>query len=418
MRFRYFCVLFSSIFLFGEIAADERYTESANGSSNRRGKQFSLFQVIQFPNEACNGTSAGSGICYTDQECTNRNGASIGSCANGFGVCCAFSISCGATSSENLTTFTDTNIPMGMGECTATICPANNNICQLRLDFDRFQISGPSTITVSVIGILNGQASNAGTANSEVGQCNTDRFQVSSGSGIGPPVICGMNTGQHVFVNADSTCNALSFQFGPTTTARSFQIRVTQYSCDSPNLAPAGCTQYFTSATGTGTVQTFNFGSGHLANQNQVMCVRQNQNACRICWTTAMPTDFDVSGTVISGIGGVGGTQTGVTSCCAPNAAGLNLQGLDCLSLPLAENAAGTINARSRFCGRNSGLTSIGVPNLTICSRASPFRVTFRSNGFEVTNPATPPILLISESTNKDNGVKLIYFQDNVNCAN
>ncbi|TRY80250.1 hypothetical protein TCAL_08999 [Tigriopus californicus] len=414
MSSKYLCLLLSAGILLKPFSAEKRNDNSDPETNDRRGKQFSFFQVIQFPNEACNGTGTGSGTCYTGQECTTRNGASIGPCANGFGVCCAFSISCGGTSAENLTVFTDANIPTGMGDCTVRICPANDNICQLRLDFDRFQISGPSTITTSVTQIQNGQAGALGTENSEVSQCNMDRFEVSSGSGVRPPIICGLNTGQHVFVDADSVCNALSFQFGPTTTMRTFQIRVTQYACDSPNLAPSGCTQFFTNPSGT--VQTFNFGNGHLADQNQVMCVRQTQNSCRICWTTAMAIDFDVSGSATSGIGGgVGPTLSGVTSCCAPNTAGNNLQGLDCLSLPLAENAAGTANARSRFCGRKAGLSSVAVINLTICSRSSPFRAVFRSNGFEVTDSVVTPVLATSESTNKDNGVKLIYFQDSVN---
>lgn len=42
-------------------------------------------------------------------------------------------ISCGETSSENITIFSDENIPTGMGECNAKICPINNDICQVRI---------------------------------------------------------------------------------------------------------------------------------------------------------------------------------------------------------------------------------------------------------------------------------------------
>ena len=55
-------------------------------------------------------------------------------------------------------------------------------------------------------------------------------------------------------------------------------FQITQYSCDSPNLAPDGCTQYFADPTGTGTIQTFNFDGGqHLANQDQSICIRLEQ---------------------------------------------------------------------------------------------------------------------------------------------
>ncbi len=57
---------------------------------------------------------------------------------------------------------------------------------------------------------------------------------------------------------------------------RFFPFQVTQYSCNHPNLAPQGCTQYYFGET-TATVQSFNYNSGngkHLANQDQQICVR------------------------------------------------------------------------------------------------------------------------------------------------
>ncbi|XP_059097096.1 uncharacterized protein LOC131891509 [Tigriopus californicus] len=379
----------------------------------RQAKQFSMFQVVQFANIQCNGSASMTGTCYTEDECTSKNGVSIGTCANGFGVCCRMVMSCGETSSENITVFADTNVPTGMGECTASINPANTDVRQIRLDFERFQIAGPSLVSSEVTKILNGSPSFMGTPNAAVGQCNLDRFQVQGGSHGRPPIICGLNTGQHMLLDVDESSNIdLSFQFGSVATVRSFQIRVTQYEMNSPNLAPAGCTQYFTSASGTGVVQTYNFGNVHLADQSQVMCVRQIQNACRICWTVADDADFAVSGSVSFGIGG----STQVESCCGPNSKGSNKQGLDCLSLPSAENKEGTARLRSRFCGRNKGLTTGPAVSITICSKLTPFQITFRSDSFE-TIPSivgTP----LPEATAMDKGVKLIYFQDNMNCMN
>eukprot|EP00095_Tigriopus_kingsejongensis_P004815 maker-scaffold1608_size33912-snap-gene-0.9 protein:Tk04815 transcript:maker-scaffold1608_size33912-snap-gene-0.9-mRNA-1 annotation:"hypothetical protein KGM_18655" len=281
--------------------------------------------VIRFPNEACNGTGNVVGTCYTDQECQTRNGMAMGACANGYGVCCAckyfnipvrtwpmyyihpnvlVTISCGQTSLENCTIFNDNTAP-DMGVCTGTICPISPNICQLRLDFMAFQISGPVTDSIQVTDILNGFSISPitgsppvprGIPNSAVGQCLTDIFQVTSGSANNPPGICGMNSDEHMFVDADESCNALSFQFGGGNFNREFSIKITQYTCDSPNLAPSGCTQYFVTENGRGQVQTFNFAGGlHLSDQNQVMCVRQNRDSCRICWTAMNNDDFDVS---------------------------------------------------------------------------------------------------------------------------
>lgn len=73
-------------------------------------------------------------------------------------------------------------------------------------------------------------------------------------------------------------------------------MKVTQYDCNFENLAPAGCTQYFFGPPSQ-SVQTFNFAGGqHLANQKQQICVRRERGQCQICWTTAMDTDFVVSG--------------------------------------------------------------------------------------------------------------------------
>jgi len=72
--------------------------------------------------------------------------------------------------------------------------------------------------------------------------------------------------------------------------------KVTQYDCNFNNLAPSGCTQYFFGATSQA-VQTFNYdGGAQLAEQNQNICVRRERGNCRICWSAAIATDFDVNG--------------------------------------------------------------------------------------------------------------------------
>ena len=78
------------------------------------------------------------------------------------------------------------------------ICPCSNNICQLRLDFDTFVITGPSTLTDTVGKALMDQIQD-GTTGEDVtnaGRCLTDIFSVTSAS-TAPPAICGTNTGQH-----------------------------------------------------------------------------------------------------------------------------------------------------------------------------------------------------------------------------
>merc|ERR1719225_1842890 len=106
----------------------------------RNGKVLPVFQVVRFPNDPCV-ISGGSknGTCYTAEECSNKGGTNAGSCASGFGVCCTFTLGCGGSSSENCTYF-DSATTVATGSCKAKICPCNDNICQMRLDFNRFII--------------------------------------------------------------------------------------------------------------------------------------------------------------------------------------------------------------------------------------------------------------------------------------
>ena len=72
---------------------------------------------------------------------------------------------------------------------------------------------------------------------------------------------------------ASDMCTEANFQFGDTAVdtripiPRQWLIKITQYSCGFPNLAPVGCLQYFYGSP-TGVVKSFNFDGGmHLANQ-------------------------------------------------------------------------------------------------------------------------------------------------------
>jgi len=149
--------------------------------------------------------------------------------------------------------------------------------------------------------LLNGDLSNdAGKAVTESTRCLEDQFTVTNAGGRSSDVLCGTNTGQHrkkkaqkcrqidgetlVYVETDKGCTDLSFQLGTDNTNRNWNIKITQYSCDSPLLAPPGCTQYYYGSTSS-EVQTFNFNNGqghHLANQEQTICVRRERGQCRL----------------------------------------------------------------------------------------------------------------------------------------
>ena len=133
---------------------------------------------MTFPNDQCTGVSTdGYGTCYSKSECSNKGGTPDGNCAAGFGVCCTFTVSdCGSSIDQNCTYIQNPSYPSSYstsGSCEYSVNPVNSEICQLRLDFDSFDITDGTT-----------------------GSC-TDSFDVTTGSSRSYYTLCGTLTGQH-----------------------------------------------------------------------------------------------------------------------------------------------------------------------------------------------------------------------------
>ncbi|TRY67506.1 hypothetical protein TCAL_11774 [Tigriopus californicus] len=362
-------------------------TENMESEENRKGKLLSIFNIIQFENGPCAGSESKNGTCYTKEECKTRSGTASGTCASGYGVCCIFSKTCGQQSSENCTYFeSGRNLA---GSCELKVCKADSNICQLRLDFDSFVISGPSTSATSYAKTVAGSVS-AGATN-EIAtktQCLTDLFSVTSPGNPAPPSICGSNSGEHMYVDTSDACNTLTFQLGSTgigTTIanRQWSIKIVQLACDDENRAPPGCTQYYYGLN-AGTIQTFNYqNEQHLANQRQNVCIRQERGQCQICYAPVAETDFGIS-SVIDTMGFIGASM-----CCGYGEDGAGMSGFDCLVIPGAQNVMKTgIDAGSQFCGLFLGEMSPTTTHKTICSSQTPFSVLFLSDNFEFVDEA------------------------------
>ncbi len=136
------------------------------------------------------------------------------------------------------------------------------------------------------------------------GRCLDGSFSISNPNGAtSPPVLCGQLSGEHVYVDSSQDCNVLTMSRSPGVTgAFDWLIKVTQLRCDFANLSPPGCTQWHFGSL-SGVVQTFNFGSGlHLAEQDQLICIRREANTCRICYAPDIPADFQLSGPGLMGI--------------------------------------------------------------------------------------------------------------------
>jgi len=370
----------------------------------RDGKFISMFNIVRFPNDACDGGSR-NGTCYTKEECSNKDGTEDGSCAEGYGVCCTFVVNGGATLSENNTYFESTGEEAS--HCSIQVCKASSSIVQLRLDFVDFVINGPDTSTTSTNFVSGGNvAIVAGKEASLASRCLIDVFSVSNPGGPSPPQICGNNVDEHMYVDMGADCIDLTFQLGSTGTVEAkWNIRVTQYEATYDNLAPFGCTQYFwkqdSDSDGKGTIQSYNWsGAKHLADQNQVICIRREDDKTKICYSTTVNTDFSISG------------ESGMWQPAKPTCGGYSKAGggtfRDALIIRSLEKSTGATLLVSNLCGQQGLSSAVASMAATagkkVCSSAVPFIVTFTSDSWEQSEDES-----VTDGDNK--GFKINYEQ-------
>lgn len=255
---------------------------------NRNEKMLSVFQIVTFPNDGCNSNDGdySEGTCITAAECSARGGRVSGTCATGFGACCLITTtSCGGTISYNNTYITNPEYPAASTTaqtCTWTVPKITSDVCHIRLDFDKLTLANPDK-----------------TSDPTTGMCLTDNLVASSactgnapGSGLVLSPICGINDGQHIYIDAGAfSSKSASFTMTNTgtTSSREWKIKVSQIECDSETNPPTGCYQYFWGQTGR--VKSFNFDQSgttnwnHLGDQNYKACVRRERGYCKIGWT-------------------------------------------------------------------------------------------------------------------------------------
>jgi len=391
--------------------------------------------MVRFQSVVCEGSNNQQGTCYTTEECENNKGEASGSCADGYGVCCTFSVNCGGRSSQNNTVFMSNNPTAG--ECAATICPIDDTISQIRLDFTTFAIGEPSDSAVAAIPTIRGvndPVNAAAIAHSTAGQCLQDTFIVTSPGSPGSDTLCGTNSGEHLYIDASESCNTLMFILGADPAMEPmWSITVRQYAEDFTNLAPKGCNQYHFDSDDTaalslsGTVSSFNYNNGngrHLASQHQTICIRREAGMSRVCFSQAGGmeiNDFRIS----SGINGeasftssgLPGAFTGMGAMPAGACGNYGTDGLgvdyDFVHIPKAQAKIGDVFAKvvgnHNFCGAalvgaagpvlttammaaqigpaalttTGALTAPGVGQATICTNGRPFRIRFVSDSVE-----------------------------------
>jgi len=385
-----------------------------------RQRSFSLFNVVQFKNEACQAVSDANlqGTCYTSQECTDLGGTADGNCANGFGTCCIIIVAgtvgaCGGTVTQNCSYIQNIDYPAAdtnSQTCTYMVTKCSSDICHIRLDFVTTTIGQPVAAT---------------------GVCTTgDNLVLTPGSGslvagataaltnVDPPILCGTLTGQHVYLDAGTGTNAATLALTTLATSnadgtKNWRIKVSQIECDSKMRPPQGCLQWNTGATNVftsfnwdGTPLNVAAAPGNAAGQGRLLssqyykvCFRQEEGMCKIQYSES-PIDttgtginaFDLQATVNGELGQTRLDQTvaAAATCGAAGDAYLIINGAEPHAID-AEAAGNNIDPLDVFCGAylcnahstvpaNSCITAENAHS-TVVASAIPFSVQFHQNG-------------------------------------
>ena len=180
---------------------------------------------------------------------------------------------CGATVTNNCTYIQNPAYPSSesSGSCSFSVQPLNSDICQLRLDFDNFDLTETST---------------------NVGTC-VDTFDVTSGSSRDYFSLCGTLTGQHMYMETGrkTTDQTLSFTIATTSTVATWRIKVNQISCFSLSKAPNDCLQYHTGVSGE--ISSLNYPTVMLADIWYSICIRREHGYCGAEWSLEASTSPD-----------------------------------------------------------------------------------------------------------------------------
>lgn len=365
----------------------------------QRDGKFSIFNIIKFQNGPCIGSSkTRNGTCFTAAECENNGGKKDGECADGFGVCCVTMLTNGQTTTLNQSYIVSSSTSSGRRKRQATgiptgaqmftICPSATNICRIRFDFTTFTLAGPMTgVGTSSTAVAPSPAT--ARIDNSLGHCVQDQFSIMSSGGTSSPVICGVNTGQHMIVDNDgSGCTTANFAISGTFATRGWDIKVMQFMCGEEIAGPQGCLQFFTGAGATAGIQirSFNFpaqtdgttvaaGVVHLASQKYSICIRREAGKTTMCYVPCTQTG-----------NAIGQQSFGLSVSTAANTANVDSRCTsDYITIPqgvtsaiAAINVIGTVSFTGvqKFCGRGLNTGAVSDSTLvSVCTTQVPFTV-------------------------------------------
>jgi hypothetical protein len=290
------------------------------GTSQEKSGKF-LFNIVRFANDACVAADGKTGVCMTSSECTSAGGGASGTCAKGYGTCCLLvKNTCDDLITANNTYIRNPDYSASWDPTSSTNCKFTlenpGDICQYRLDFDDFNIQNPDVTAV------------------KLGDCSTDSMTITDVNKRVLPVICGKNSGQHMYVSAGVKSDKAVIDF-KILNAATWDIKVTQIKCGDPMLAPTGALQYYTG--GMGLIETFNFAGSKqlLQGQDYTLCVRPEAGSCGIEWTEDADTTYAFL--MSTGVSFTGHT-TGVTQAALDSMAGVQYQTGPLVGMACSEN--------------------------------------------------------------------------------
>ncbi|XP_028033642.1 uncharacterized protein LOC114245608 [Bombyx mandarina] len=254
---------------------DLKRTQSGKISRNQNKRFLGVFQIVKFMHAPCNSSNGLTGTCVPQHECQTIGGTALGTCADGYGICCVSQFLCDENSAAVTGWFINSEFPSPSYErlsCTFTLHKFSEDIKQIRLDFHSFELLPPSG-----------------------GVCLEDQFVVSGQNANDfIPIICGINTGKHVYIEVGEVDGPIFLSMQTVSQERRlFSIKVTQLRAGDDLAAPTGCLQYFEEAEGS--FESFNYQDksdiaistrpGYFNNLNYAICIKRAAKACGITYT-------------------------------------------------------------------------------------------------------------------------------------
>ncbi|XP_026469592.1 uncharacterized protein LOC113373514 [Ctenocephalides felis] len=235
-----------------------------------------LFSIIKFENKPCSLEydllETTDGTCYHKTECDRLGGLAVGSCAKGFGVCCIFSLKCGDMSLQNVSYFESPGFPKPTSSklaCAITVV-ALPGVRQFRLDFLSFEMQPPTN-----------------------GDCIEDQLLISGQMGNKLPPMCGINTGQHMYLDVSQSNFLMVSALTNSDRLRQYRIKITQLTPE--QNVPDGCLQHYDDLDGR--IESFNYADssrildarrpGYFNNMNYAICITRKPGRCAVTYFNA-----------------------------------------------------------------------------------------------------------------------------------